>query len=146
MDRPRVGGQSRGARSRALGDVLGGAPSERTLAYRGVLVRRPLAEDSATLAFFAAMTKVHIIGLPSSGKTTLAAGLASSFRVAHHDLDAVAFLDERWTSRPIADRDQLVAQILASPGFVTEGGFVGWVTPLLAARTASFGSIPLFGF
>jgi adenylate kinase family enzyme len=79
------------------------------------------------------MMKIHIIGLPSSGKTTLATGLSSYFRVPHHDLDAVAFVDERWTLRPGADRDELVAQILESPGFVTEGGFVGWVTPLLAA-------------
>jgi hypothetical protein len=79
------------------------------------------------------MMKVHIVGLPSSGKTTLASGLSSHLGVLHHDLDALAFVDERWTLRPIADRDELVAQILASPGFVTEGHFVGWVTPLFAA-------------
>lgn len=105
-----------------------------------------LGEDLAALALLAAMMKVHIIGLPSSGKTTLATGLSSRLGVPHHDLDAVAFVDERWTLRPIADRDQLVAQILASPGFVSEGGFVGWVTPLLAAADRIVCSIPLFGF
>ena len=79
------------------------------------------------------MMKVHIIGLPSAGKTTLARGLSPHLGVPHHDLDAVAFLDERWTLRPAADRDELVAQIAASPGFVTEGGFLRWVTPLFAA-------------
>jgi hypothetical protein len=54
-------------------------------------------------------------------------------RVPHHDLDALAYVDERWTLRPIADRDELVAKILASPGFVTEGHFVGWVAPFCAA-------------
>jgi hypothetical protein len=76
--------------------------------------------------------KVHVVGLPSSGKTTLARGLSSRLGVPHHDLDAVAFVDQRWTWRPIADRDELVAQILASPGSVTEGSF-GWVTPFFAA-------------
>ena len=77
--------------------------------------------------------KVHIIGLPSAGKTTLAAGLSTHLHVPPYALDAVAFVDERWTLRPVAERDVLVAQILASAGFVTEGGFVGWVTPLFAA-------------
>jgi adenylate kinase family enzyme len=77
--------------------------------------------------------KVHIIGLPSSGKTTLARGLSSYLGVPHYDLDPVAYVDDRWTLRPTADREELVAKILASPGFVTEGHFVGWVTPLCAA-------------
>jgi hypothetical protein len=79
------------------------------------------------------MVRIHIIGLPSAGKTTLAAGLSSHFHVPHRDLDAVAFLDERWTMRPMADRDAMVGEILADPGFVSEGGFLGWVTPLFAA-------------
>jgi adenylate kinase family enzyme len=77
--------------------------------------------------------KIHIVGLPSSGKTTLASDLSSLLGVPHHDLDALAFLDERWTPRPIPDREELVTQILATPGFVTEGGFVGWVVPFCAA-------------
>ena len=101
----------------------------RSSALRGVVVRWL----RHALASYAAMVKVHIIGLPSAGKTTLAAGLSSHFHVPHHDLDAVAFVDERWTMRPMADRVELVAQIVASPGFVTEGGFLGWVTPLFAA-------------
>ena len=77
--------------------------------------------------------KVHIIGLPSSGKTTLAKGLSSLLGVPHHDLDAVVFADDRWTLRPVPDRDELVARILASPGFVTEGGFLGWTDGFIAA-------------
>jgi hypothetical protein len=77
--------------------------------------------------------KVHIIGLPSSGKTTLAKGLSSQFGVPHHDLDAVVFVDEQWTLRAIPDRDELVAQILATPGFVTEGGLLAWTAGFLAA-------------
>jgi hypothetical protein len=45
----------------------------------------------------------------------------------------VAYVDERWTPRPAAERDGLVAQILMSPGFVTEGHFVGWAKPICAS-------------
>jgi hypothetical protein len=45
----------------------------------------------------------------------------------------VAYVDERWTLRPAAERDELVAQILMSPGFVTEGHFVRWVKPICAS-------------
>ena len=79
------------------------------------------------------MMRVHVIGLPSSGKTTLAKGLSSRLGVPHHDLDALAFVDDRWTLRPIAERDDLVARILAKPPSVTEGHFIGWVTPFFAA-------------
>jgi hypothetical protein len=79
------------------------------------------------------MMRVHLIGLPSSGKTTLAKGLSSRLGVPHHDLDALVFVDERWTLRPIAERDDLVAQILASPASVKEGYFIGWVTPIFVA-------------
>jgi hypothetical protein len=77
--------------------------------------------------------RVHIVGLPSSGKTTLAKGLSTRLNVPHHDLDAVAFVDEAWSPRPALERDELVAAILATPDFVTEGYFLDWATPLLAA-------------
>jgi adenylate kinase family enzyme len=77
--------------------------------------------------------KVHIIGLPSSGKTTLAEDLSTRMGICHHDLDTVAFVDDRWTPRPAQERDALLAQILAEPRFVTEGGFLGWTVGLLAA-------------
>jgi hypothetical protein len=84
------------------------------------------------LACLTSMLKVHIVGLPSSGKTTLGSGLSSSLGVPHYDLDSVAYVDDRWTLRPAKDRDELVTKILAGPGFVTEGHFVGWVSPLCA--------------
>jgi adenylate kinase family enzyme len=52
--------------------------------------------------------RVHIVGLPSSGKTTLAKGLSTRLNVPHHDLDAVAFLDDAWSPRPDRERDRLV--------------------------------------
>jgi hypothetical protein len=76
--------------------------------------------------------RVHIVGLPSSGKTTLAKALSARLNVPHHDLDEVAFLDEAWSPRPALERGRLVAEILASPDWVTEGNFLGWATPFLA--------------
>ena len=77
--------------------------------------------------------RVHIIGVPSAGKTTLGKGLSGLLNVPYHDLDSVAFIDERWTLRPRVQRDAMVARILEEPGFVSEGGFLGWTESLLAA-------------
>jgi hypothetical protein len=77
--------------------------------------------------------RLHIIGIPSSGKTTLAAGIADRLGVPHHDLDALAFVDDRWTLRPDEDRDAMLADILQEPDFVTEGGFLGWTEELFSA-------------
>jgi adenylate kinase family enzyme len=54
--------------------------------------------------------RLHIIGIPSSGKTTLATGVANRLGVPHHDLDALAFVDDRRTLRPSADRDASTRQ------------------------------------
>ena len=77
--------------------------------------------------------RLHIIGIPSSGKTTLARNTARLLGVTHHDLDPLAFVDERWTLRPTPERDAMLARILEEPSFVTEGGFLGWTEALLAA-------------
>ena len=77
--------------------------------------------------------RLHIIGIPSSGKTTLGRDVASLLGVTHHDLDPLAFVDERWTLRPTPERDAMLARILDEPSFVTEGGFLGWTEPLFAA-------------
>jgi shikimate kinase len=79
------------------------------------------------------VAKVHIIGIPSAGKTTLGSGMANFLDVPFHDLDSVAFVDERWTLRSAPERDAMVTQILEEAAFVTEGGFLGWTDPLLAA-------------
>lgn len=75
--------------------------------------------------------KVHIIGLASAGKTTLADALAAHLDAPHHDLDAVAFVDDRWTPRLLVEREAIVAGFCQESSFVTEGGFLGWTTPLL---------------
>jgi hypothetical protein len=79
------------------------------------------------------IVRLHIIGIPSSGKTTLATGIANRLGVPHHDLDALAFVDDRWTLRPSVDRDAMLADILQEPSFITEGGFLGWTEELFSA-------------
>jgi adenylate kinase family enzyme len=77
--------------------------------------------------------KIHIIGIPSAGKTTLAKALSYRFGTSHFALDGLAFVDEEWTLRPVSERDVMMAEILEEPSFVTEGGFLGWTDDLFAA-------------
>ena len=78
-------------------------------------------------------SRIYITGLPSSGKSTLARGLATGLGIPHFDLDPIAFVDEAWTPRSADDRDRMISNILREPGWVADGFFVGWTTPLLAA-------------
>jgi hypothetical protein len=68
----------------------------------------------------------------SAGKTTLATHLAQRLDVAVYHLDEFAFVDDRWTLRAARERDEMLARVLEQPGFVTEGGFLGWTDELLA--------------
>src|SRR5439155_8294335 len=77
--------------------------------------------------------RLHIIGIPSAGKTTLAKDVSSRLGIPYHSLDPVAFVDDRWTLRPVAERDAMVAGILDKPSFVTEGGVLGWTEDLFSA-------------
>ena len=56
-----------------------------------------------------------------------------------HHLDHLAFSDERWTPRPLAERVREVERIVAQPAWVAEGGHLGWTEPPLrsAAKIAS---------
>jgi len=74
-----------------------------------------------------------MIGVPSAGKTTLAISLAQRLDVAVYHLDELAFVDDRWTLRGESERDEMLERILEQPGFVAEGGFLGWTDDLLAA-------------
>ena len=77
--------------------------------------------------------KIHIIGIPSAGKTTLASGLSDRLETPFYVLDGLAFVDEAWTLRGESERDEMLADILDKPAFITEGGFLGWTDELLAA-------------
>jgi hypothetical protein len=77
--------------------------------------------------------RLHIVGIPSAGKTTLARDISARLEVPMHTLDGLAFIDERWTLRPAAERDAMLHRILQEPSFVSEGGFLGWTEPLFEA-------------
>lgn len=70
--------------------------------------------------------KLHIIGVSSAGKTTLAREIGARMGIPVHELDGLAFVDLRWTLRPDAERDAMLAEILRDGSFVTEGGFLAW--------------------
>ena len=87
--------------------------------------------------------KVHLVGGPGSGKTTLAREVAARLGVRPVDLDRVAF--DR-SEHPVAvlgaivvaqratqeQRAVAVDAILEEPAWVSEGIYVGWTAPLMA--------------
>lgn len=77
--------------------------------------------------------RIAILGAPGAGKSTLGDLLAKHLGVPYFPLDPVAFIDDRWTPRPLAERQTMVAEIVSLPGWVAEGGHLGWTDPLVAA-------------
>jgi adenylate kinase family enzyme len=81
----------------------------------------------------APQVRIHIVGAPSAGKSTLGRHLADQVGCPHYDLDQIAFVDDHWTLRPMAERLALVQEIVDEPAWIVEGGHLGWTEPLLAA-------------
>jgi hypothetical protein len=77
--------------------------------------------------------RILLTGGSSAGKTTVAIALGERLGVPVHHLDHIAFSDERWTPRPLAERLREVKRIVAEPGWVAEGGHLEWTEPLLSA-------------
>jgi adenylate kinase family enzyme len=73
------------------------------------------------------MLKIHILGGPGSGKTTLAAALSSRFHVPHYELDQLGRKNGMRSAAYIEDAFAIVEQ----PGWVTEGIDLIWIDPLL---------------
>ena len=72
--------------------------------------------------------KIHIIGGPGSGKTTLAKQLSARLGIPHYDLD-----DLQWDAaagygakRNAAERDAMLAAILQTDDWITEGVYDAW--------------------
>ena len=72
--------------------------------------------------------KIHIIGGPGSGKTTLAKQLSEELRIPHYDLD-----DLQWdnsagygTKRDPKERDALLEQLFSVEDRITEGVYYAW--------------------
>src|ERR1700736_4856420 len=80
--------------------------------------------------------QVHIIGPSGAGKTTLAGQLGQRLGLPVYDLDHIAFTDTHWTIRRRAEKARAVEEILQQPGWIVEGGHLGWTEPLLDAADA----------
>lgn len=75
------------------------------------------------------MAKIHILGGPGSGKTTLARRLATHLQVPYYDLDRLGRKNGTNAAAHIADQQRIAHE----PGWVSEGVYVVVVDPLLHA-------------
>jgi adenylate kinase family enzyme len=71
------------------------------------------------------VVKIHILGGPGSGKTTLAQSLSARLHLPHYDLDMLDYGNRSMDTFPG------VVAIAERPGWITEGIYVIWVEPLL---------------
>jgi adenylate kinase family enzyme len=77
--------------------------------------------------------RVHIVGGPGSGKSTLGTALAGRLGVRVFDLDDIALAEGADQLRPIRDfatRGAAVRQLAADAVWVTEGTFLWWTDAL----------------
>jgi adenylate kinase family enzyme len=76
--------------------------------------------------------RIHILGGPGSGKTTLAARIAELQSLSHTDLDGL-FWDNAAatynTRRDAMQRDQLLLQVAQQDRWVIEGVYHTWLSP-----------------
>lgn len=98
---------------------------------------RPAADPVAPLPTVPPLVgvprRIHVIGGPGTGKTTLAGALGAALDLPVIHLDDVARVGGgTGRIRTPAERDPLVAAILAGDAWITEGVHLGWTEPLLA--------------
>lgn len=78
--------------------------------------------------------RVHIVGGPGSGKTSLATWLASRTDLPVFHLDEVARIGGgNGPLRDPAERDALVEDIVRQPYWIAEGVHLGWTEPLMSS-------------
>ena len=77
--------------------------------------------------------RVHVLGGPGSGKTTLARRLAARLDAPHHNLDAVGYEGGVGAKRPLEARLADARRIAAEPAWIAEGIFLWWTDELLRA-------------
>jgi adenylate kinase family enzyme len=86
--------------------------------------------------------RVLVVGGPGSGKTRVAQRLAEKLGVPHHELDRVAFTAPmgdpdapfwKWTRTPWVERQAWAVETAKLNGWVCDGIYAGWTTPLVNA-------------
>ena len=76
--------------------------------------------------------RIHIVGGPGAGKSTLARRLASKLDTESHKLDDIAFDPQTGAAKPLSSRIRGIDSIAAKSAWVAEGVYLGWTDPLLA--------------
>jgi adenylate kinase family enzyme len=75
--------------------------------------------------------RIHIVGGPGAGKTTLARAVGACMKIKVHELDKIAFSGPNFVERPLDQRQADLYQIACQPEWVAEGLFVLWTDELL---------------
>jgi len=86
---------------------------------------------STNLATLRSAQRIHIIGGPGTGKSTLATGLGRLLDLPTHSLDDIAFEGRAFRERAWNARESEAEAIAGCERWITEGIFVGWTKPLL---------------
>lgn len=84
--------------------------------------------------------RIHIVGGPGSGKTTLAPALALHLGTSAHDLDDIALSEGTGPGfrpkRALALRELDVGRLSDAAAWVTEGSYLSWTEPLFQRAQA----------
>lgn len=78
------------------------------------------------------LMRIHIVGGPGSGKTTLARKVRECLGTEVYELDQIAFTSRDYVERPLFKRTADIYLIAHRPAWVTEGLFILWTDELLA--------------
>jgi adenylate kinase family enzyme/ribosomal protein S27AE len=77
------------------------------------------------------LKRIHIVGGPGSGKTTLAHEIGTRLGIEVYELDLIAFTGPDYIQRTLSERLADISLIANRPAWITEGLFILWTEPLL---------------
>lgn len=77
------------------------------------------------------LSRIHIVGGPGSGKTTLAHEIGTRLGIPVHELDSIAFTGPDYAERSLSERLAEISTIASHPAWIAEGFFVLWTDQLL---------------